>query len=64
MKWNSISGKRWVMGILLIIAFILVGLWLIGFIAIPGLWWVFHIVLIAAIIVFGVWLLHKVLKLF
>jgi hypothetical protein len=52
------------MNILLIIAIILLVLWLLGFLIIPGLGFVIHVLLILAIIVFIIWLLRRVFKLF
>lgn len=52
------------MNILLIIGIILLVLWLLGFIVIPGLSWLIHIALIIGIILIIIWLLRKVFKLF
>jgi hypothetical protein len=52
------------MNILLIIAIILLVLWLLGFLIIPGLGFIIHVLLILAIIVFIIWLLRRVFKLF
>jgi len=52
------------MNILLIIGIILLVLWLLGFIAIPGLGWLLNIALIIAVILLIIWLLRKVFKLF
>ena len=51
------------MNVLLIIGIILLVLWLLGFIAIPGLGWLVHIALIIGIILLIIWLLKK-LKVF
>ncbi|MBN1374870.1 MAG: hypothetical protein JXA01_01805 [Dehalococcoidia bacterium] len=51
------------MNILLIIGIILLVLWLLGFIAIPGLGWLLNIALIVAVILLIIWLLKK-LKVF
>lgn len=51
------------MNILLIIGIVLLVLWLLGFIAIPGLGWLLHIALIVAVILLIIWLLKK-LKVF
>jgi hypothetical protein len=52
------------MRILLIIGIILLILWLVGFIAIPGLGWLIHIALIIAVILIIIWLLRRVFRLF
>ncbi len=52
------------MNILLIIGIILLVLWLLGFIAIPGLGWLINIALIIGIILIIIWLLKKVFKVF
>ena len=52
------------MNILLIIGIILLALWLLGFIALPGLGWLIHLVLIIAVILIIIWLLRRVFKLF
>ena len=52
------------MDILLTIVIILVVLWLLGFIALPGLGWFLNIALIIAVIFLIIWLLKKVFKLF
>ena len=52
------------MGILLTIGIILLVLWLLGFIALPGLGWLIHIALVIAVILIIIWLLRKVFKLF
>ena len=52
------------MNILLIIGIIFLALWLLGFIAIPGLGWILNIALIIAIILIVIWLLRKVFRLF
>lgn len=51
------------MNILLIIGIVLLVLWLLGFIAIPGLGWLLHIALIVAVVLLIIWLLKK-LKVF
>ena len=51
------------MNILLIIGIILLVLWLLGFIAIPGLGWLIHIALVIGLILLIIWLLKK-LKVF
>ncbi len=51
------------MNILLIIAIILLVLWLLGFIVIPGLGWLVHIALIVGVVLLIIWLLKK-LKVF
>ncbi|MFA5079325.1 MAG: DUF5670 family protein [Dehalococcoidia bacterium] len=52
------------MNILLIIGIILLVLWLLGFIAMPGLGWLINLALIIGIILIIIWLLKKVFKLF
>jgi hypothetical protein len=52
------------MNILLIIGIILLVLWLLGFIAIPGLGWLINLALIIGIILIIIWLLKKVFKVF
>jgi hypothetical protein len=52
------------MNLLLIIGIILLILWLLGLLIIPGLGWLIHIALIIAIILIIIWLLRKVFKLF
>jgi hypothetical protein len=52
------------MNILLIIGIILLVLWLLGFVAIPGLGWLVHIALVIGVILIIIWLLRKVFKLF
>ena len=52
------------MNILLIIGIILLALWLLGFLVIPGLGWLIHIALVIAVILIIIWLLRKVFKLF
>jgi hypothetical protein len=52
------------MNALLIIGIILLVLWLLGFIALPGLGWFINIALIIAVIFLIIWLLKKVFKLF
>ncbi|MBN1689876.1 MAG: DUF5670 family protein [Dehalococcoidia bacterium] len=52
------------MNVLLIIGIILLVLWLLGFIAIPGLGWLINIALIIGIILIIIWLLKKVFKVF
>jgi len=52
------------MNVLLIIGIILLVLWLLGFIAIPGLGWLINIALIIGIIFIIIWLLKKVFKVF
>jgi hypothetical protein len=52
------------MRILLIIGLILLALWLLGFLVIPGLGWLLHILLIVAVILLIIWLLRRVFKLF
>ncbi|MDD5398620.1 MAG: DUF5670 family protein, partial [Dehalococcoidia bacterium] len=47
------------MNVLLIIGIILLVLWLLGFIAIPGLGWLINIALIIGIILIIIWLLKK-----
>ncbi len=47
------------MNILLIIAIILLVLWLLGFLAVPGLGWLVHIALIVGLILLIIWLLKK-----
>jgi len=50
--------------ILLIIGIILLVLWLLGFIAIPGLGWLINLALIIGVILIIIWLLKKVFKVF
>jgi hypothetical protein len=52
------------MNILLIIGLILLALWLLGFLVIPGLGWLIHIVLVIAVILLIIWLLRRVFHLF
>ncbi len=52
------------MGILLTIGVILLVLWLVGFIAIPGLGWLIHIALVIAVILIIIWLLRRIFRLF
>jgi len=52
------------MRILLIIGLILLALWLLGFLVIPGLGWLLHILLIVAVILLIIWLLRRVFHLF
>ncbi len=52
------------MNILLTVGIILLVLWLLGFIAIPGLGWLLNIALIIAVILLIIWLLRRVFKLF
>ena len=52
------------MGILLTIGIILLVLWLLGFIALPGLGWLIHIALVIAVIFIIIWLLRRVFRLF
>jgi hypothetical protein len=52
------------MRILLIIGLILLALWLLGFLVIPGLGWLLHILLIIAVILLIIWLLRRVFHLF
>jgi hypothetical protein len=52
------------MDVLLIIGIILLVLWLLGFIAIPGLGWLIHIALVIAVILIIIWLLRRVFRLF
>ncbi len=52
------------MSILLIIGIILLVLWLLGFIVIPGLGWLIHIALVIAVILIIIWLLRRVFRLF
>ena len=52
------------MNILLIIGIILLVLWLLSFIGIPGLNSILNILLIIAVILIIIWLLKKVFKLF
>ncbi|MFC1905487.1 DUF5670 family protein [Chloroflexota bacterium] len=52
------------MNILLIIGIVLLVLWLLGFIALPGLGWLLNLALIIAVILLIIWLLRKVFKLF
>ncbi len=52
------------MNILLIIGIILLVLWLLGFIAIPGLGWLINLALIIGVILIIIWLLKKVFKVF
>ena len=47
------------MNILLIIGIILLVLWLVGFIAIPGLGWLINIALVIGLILLIIWLLKK-----
>ncbi|MCX5997202.1 MAG: DUF5670 family protein [Chloroflexi bacterium] len=47
------------MNILLIIAIILLVLWLLGFLAVPGLGWLVHIALIVGLILLIIWLLKR-----
>ena len=52
------------MGILLTIGIILLVLWLLGFIALPGLGWIIHIALVIAVILIIIWLLRRIFRLF
>jgi len=52
------------MNALLIIGIILLVLWLLGFIALPGLGSLLYIALVIAVILLIIWLLKKVFKLF
>jgi hypothetical protein len=52
------------MRLLLIIGLILLALWLLGFLVIPGLGWLLHILLIVAVILLIIWLLRRVFHLF
>jgi hypothetical protein len=52
------------MRLLLIIGLILLGLWALGLLFIPGLGWFLHIALIIAVILLIIWLLRRVFKLF
>ncbi len=52
------------MDILLTIGLILIVLWVLGFIGLPGLGWFINIALIIAVIFIIIWLLKKVFKLF
>jgi len=52
------------MRLLLIIGLILLALWLLGFLVIPGLGWFLHILLIVAVILLIIWLLRRVFHLF
>jgi hypothetical protein len=52
------------MGILLTIGIILLVLWLVGFIALPGLGWLIHIALVIAVIFIIIWLLRRIFRLF
>jgi hypothetical protein len=52
------------MNLLLIIGIILLILWLLGLLIIPGLGWLIHIALVIAVILIIIWLLRKVFKLF
>ncbi len=52
------------MRILLIIGLVLLALWLLGFLVIPGLGWLLHIALIIAVILLIIWLLRRVFHLF
>jgi len=56
--------REGVMNILLIIGIILLVLWLLGFIAIPGLGWLINLALIIGVILIIIWLLKKVFKVF
>ncbi len=47
------------MNILLIIGIILLVLWVLGFITIPGLGWLVHIALVVAVILLIIWLLKR-----
>jgi len=47
------------MNILLIIGIIVLVLWLVGFIAIPGLGWLINIALVIGLILLIIWLLKK-----
>ena len=51
------------MNTLLIIGIILLVLWLLGWLGIPGLGWIVHIALVIALILLIIWLLKK-LKIF
>jgi hypothetical protein len=52
------------MDILLIIGIILLVLWVLGYVSIPGLGWLLHIALVIAVILLIIWLLRRVFKLF
>jgi len=52
------------MGILLTIGIILLVLWLVGFIALPGLGGLIHIALVNAVILHNILLLRRVFRLF
>jgi hypothetical protein len=52
------------MRLLLIIGLILLALWALGFLFIPGLGWLLHIALIVAVILLIIWLLRRVFHLF
>lgn len=52
------------MRILLIVGLILLALWLLGLLVIPGLGWLLHIALIVAVILLIIWLLRRVFHLF
>ena len=52
------------MSILLIIGVVLLVLWLLGLVALPGLGWLIHIALVIAVILIIIWLLKRVFKLF
>jgi len=52
------------MRILLIIGLILLALWLLGLLVVPGWSLLLHIALIIAVILLIIWLLRRVFKLF
>jgi hypothetical protein len=52
------------MRVLLIIGLIILALWALGFLIIPGLGWLIHILLIVAVILLIIWLLRRVFHLF
>ena len=58
------KGKGEIMRLLLIIGLILLALWALGFLFIPGLGWLLHIALIVAVILLIIWLLRRVFHLF
>jgi hypothetical protein len=58
------KGKGEIMRLLLIIGLIILGLWALGFLFIPGLGWLLHIALIVAVILLIIWLLRRVFHLF
>jgi membrane protein implicated in regulation of membrane protease activity len=61
---GDFKGKGEIMRILLIVGLILLALWLLGLLVIPGLGWLLHIALIIAVILLIIWLLRRVFKLF